>query len=87
MKESTGELNMTVVTVVAIAAVAAFFYAFVWPGIRNSIIASTNCASAQCEADSCKITGGTRKCDKCYYGDDFKEGPITCTFQDKTGEE
>ena len=29
MKEATGELNMTVVTVVAIAAVAAFFYAFV----------------------------------------------------------
>ena len=26
MKEATGELNMTVVTVVAIAAVAAFFY-------------------------------------------------------------
>ena len=37
MKEATGELNMTVVTVVAIAAVGAFFYAFVWPGIRNSI--------------------------------------------------
>ena len=38
MKEATGELNMTVVTVVAIAAVAAFFYAFIWPGIKNTII-------------------------------------------------
>ena len=28
MKEATGELNMTVVTVVAIAAVVALFYAF-----------------------------------------------------------
>ena len=37
MKEATGELNMTVVTVVAIAAVAAFFYAFVWPNIQNSM--------------------------------------------------
>ena len=37
MKEATGELNMTVITVVAIAAVAAFFYAFVWPGIKQSI--------------------------------------------------
>ena len=29
MKEATGELNMTVVTVVAIAAVGGFFYAFI----------------------------------------------------------
>lgn len=41
MKEATGELNMTVVTVVAIAAVAAFFYAFVWPGIQESIRRNT----------------------------------------------
>ena len=38
MKEATGELNMTVVTVVAIAAVAAFFYAFIWPSIKTNII-------------------------------------------------
>lgn len=37
MKEATGELNMTVITVVAIAAVGAFFYAFVWPNIQKSI--------------------------------------------------
>ncbi len=48
MKEATGELNMTVVTVVAIAAVAAFFYAFVWPGIQASIKASTYCSNAYC---------------------------------------
>lgn len=47
MKEATGELNMTVVTVVAIAAVGAFFYAFVWPSIQRSITASTYCSSAQ----------------------------------------
>ncbi len=48
MKEATGELNMTVVTVVAIAAVAAFFYAFVWPSIKASITANTYCANATC---------------------------------------
>ena len=48
MKEATGELNMTVVTVVAIAAVVAFFYAFIWPGIRSSINASTYCSMAIC---------------------------------------
>ncbi len=46
MKEATGELNMTVVTVVAIAAVAAFFYAFIWPSIKGTITASTRCSMA-----------------------------------------
>ena len=61
MKEATGELNMTVVTVVAIAAVAAFFYAFIWPGIQQSITSSTNCASSYaCDSDgkNCKYIDG-----------------------------
>lgn len=41
MKEATGELNMTVVTVVAIAAVGAFFYAFVWPSIQKGLANNT----------------------------------------------
>lgn len=36
MKEATGELNMTVVTIIAIGAVIAFFW-FMWPQIRNTI--------------------------------------------------
>ena len=58
MKEATGELNMTVITVVAIAAVAAFFYAFVWPAIQNSI--KNNTCVAQCPG------GETNKNDQCY---------------------
>ena len=42
MKEATGELNMTVVTVVAIAAVGAFFYAIIWPSIKSPKFNSTN---------------------------------------------
>ena len=41
MKEATGELNMTVITVVAIAAMAGLFYAFVWPMIQRSIVQNT----------------------------------------------
>ena len=37
MKEATGELNMTVVTVVAIAAVGGFFYLFIWPTIESGL--------------------------------------------------
>lgn len=41
MKEATGELNMTVVTVVAIAAVGAFFYFFIWPAIQTGLTMNT----------------------------------------------
>ncbi len=41
MKEATGELNMTVVTIVAIAAVALLFYVFLWPVIQRSIVTQT----------------------------------------------
>ena len=38
MKEATGELNMTVVTLVAVAAIGAIFYLVVWPLIQTSIV-------------------------------------------------
>ncbi len=50
MKEATGELNMTVVTVVAIAAVGAFFYAFIWPGIQTGL--ARNTCSNMCPTQS-----------------------------------
>ena len=46
MKEATGELNMTVVTVVAIAAIGAFFYAFVWPSIQKNLRLTNACNAA-----------------------------------------
>ena len=44
MKEATGELNMTVITVVAIAAVGLLFTAFVWPNIQSNLALSTACS-------------------------------------------
>lgn len=65
MKEATGELNMTVVTVVAIAAVGAFFYAVIWPSIRSNLLAQTHCSAAiQCTDNQ----DGTKTCK--YYLDD-----------------
>lgn len=63
MKEATGELNMTVVTVVAIAAVGAFFYAFVWPAIQSGLARNTcknMCASG--EVQSVDTKAGTCTC-------------------------
>ncbi len=36
MKAASGELNLTVITLIAIAAVLAFFW-LMWPSIKNSI--------------------------------------------------
>lgn len=36
MKAATGELNLTVITLIAIAAVIGFFW-MMWPNIRNSM--------------------------------------------------
>lgn len=72
MKEATGELNMTVITVVAIAAVGAFFYAFVWPAIKTSITKNTNCATAY----GCVCTGDTCSCS--YDDEAGNQQPITC---------
>lgn len=36
MKAATGELNLTVITLIAIAAVIGFFW-IMWPKIQNSI--------------------------------------------------
>ena len=83
MKEATGELNMTVVTVVAIAAVAAFFYAFVWPAVKESIDSNTKCADAVCDPDSCKNENGTRRCTKCYASSDSAQSSsFACRYQD-----
>ena len=73
MKEATGELNMTVITVVAIAAVAAFFYAFVWPNIQASLILTTACNSTD---SSGNYAGEGVKCSKA-------DGAIQCTYKDK----
>ena len=37
MKAASGELNLTVITLIAIAAISAFFLTFFWPTIKNTI--------------------------------------------------
>ena len=78
MPEATGELNMTVVTVVAIAAVAAFFYAFVWPSIKTNILNSTKCSSVT----DCKCTGKTCKCT--YWDENNNAQEVTCPNNNDT---
>ena len=70
MKEASGELSMTAVAVVAIAAIGVLFTTLIWPSIKGSLISSTKCSSAfNCRSgkavNSGDCTGKTCYCD--YY--------------------
>ncbi len=41
MKEATGELNMTVVTLIAIAAIGGLFYVAIWPMVQRMLVQQT----------------------------------------------
>ena len=41
MKEATGELNMTVITLIAIAAIMAVFAFIVWPLVQRTLVTQT----------------------------------------------
>ena len=61
MKEATGELNMTVIVIVAIAAIAAIFYVFIWPILQGNLTANARCSGAvgcgDCSSGSRICTG------------------------------
>lgn len=49
MKEATGEVNMTVVIVIAVATLSVFFFAVLWPSIKNTFVANNKCSDAVCD--------------------------------------
>lgn len=59
MKEASGELSMTAVAVVAIAAIGVVFTTLIWPAIKNNITRSTNCTQAY---DCTNCTNGMCTC-------------------------
>ena len=49
MKEATGELNTSVVVMLAIGVLIAFFYYTIWPVIRTNFNKNSQCSKAICE--------------------------------------
>jgi hypothetical protein len=72
MKDATGELSMTAIAVVAIAAIAMVFSQLIWPSIRDNITRSAKCSQAY----QCDCNDGSKKGDlcKCKYYDEQKNG-------------
>ena len=46
MKEASGELSMTAVAVVAIAAIGVLFTTLIYPSIKNSLVRNQLCSAA-----------------------------------------
>lgn len=64
---------MTVVTVVAIAAVGAFFYAFIWPSIQSGLTMNTCKNTCPIDTVTGENTANVKKENgeyKCYCGDE-----------------
>ena len=72
MKEASGELSMTAVAVVAIAAVGVLFTTVIWPNIKAGLEHSQRCSVAY---GCTNCTGG--KCD-CYWDNNGTDTKITC---------
>lgn len=81
MKEATGELNITVITIVAIGALAAFFYFVIWPGIQSSMALTSACNSGP------GTTSGEQGSAKGYVqcGNANSDGTFTCTYTNSRG--
>ena len=73
MKEATGELSMTAIAVVAIAAIAVVFSTLIWPSLKANIERSTHCAQ------SYGCSGDNGKTQNCFYLDENgDEKPVVC---------
>lgn len=65
MKEATGELNMTVVTLIAVAAVGALFYFAIWPMVQRMLVQQTcntygvDYVATKVEGEAEVVNGGT----------------------------
>jgi len=70
MKEASGELSMTAIAVVAIAAIGVLFTTVIYPNIQDSLEHNQQCSNSY----------GCHDCDdgvcECYFGEDATE--ITC---------
>ena len=75
MKEATGDLNMTVVVVLLVAGMVAFFSMSIWPTIKSGVKNEGNCSDAVCTRAGCEAA------------DYLNSGVCNCTFKQKDGTE
>lgn len=77
MKEASGELSMTAIAVVAIAAIGVLFTTLIYPQIKSSIVSKTNCS----QAFDCTGTGTMKTCSYCTNEACNVTAKVTCQFE------
>lgn len=76
MKETTSELNLTLIVVMAIGVLVAFFYFVIWPGVNSNFQANSACSRAWCE-NPCGENSSENACDDAF------DGLATCWIGEK----
>ena len=85
MKEATGDLNMTVIIVMIVAALVVFFSVYITPLVLNGIKSESNCSNAICPCKS--MTADNGACTDCYIcenkngGTCKKSQPFRCPYK------
>lgn len=74
MKEASGELSMTAITVVAIATIAGVFTMVIYPRIKANIIMQTKCANKF----NCDCSGSGDMCNCKVANEDGTVEEIEC---------
>ncbi len=77
MKQTMGELNLTVIVVVIIALLSFFFFTIIWPMIQNNFSQNTRCDEAICS--NVPNADGSVNC--YYYDNNNVEQSITCAWK------
>lgn len=77
MKEATGELNATIIVVLVVGLLMAFFYFTLWPLIRINLDKTSKCSKAICEP--CKNNNGKCEYVKCHLSG--KEEEFECVYK------
>ena len=83
MREATGDLNLTVIVVVAVAGLMAFFSMTLWPMIKGNMQHDANCSDAICD-NSFTCEGKTTGKICCHnHGDPngTKDGFFACPYK------
>lgn len=77
MKEATGELNATVIVVIVVAMLVAFFYFTIWPVIENNMNENTRCSQAIC--NDCDDKNGNCHTVSCHLPGENE--PFDCAWK------
>ena len=76
MKEATSELNLTVIVVISVGILMAFFFTVIWPMLNGNFSRESNCKRATCNCKYAVINDN--KCE-CWVGEESSEH-FLCPF-------